>query len=116
MWYKTRVHLSLNGSAPIVWRSAMGRVRPHGPSVALLLASAVLLVAPEAGGQAITGSLFGTVTDASGSRLPGVTVTAQSPQLITGQEVRITSDQGVYRFPTLPPGTYSMLFDLQGFQ
>src|SRR5439155_27084443 len=75
-----------------------------------------LLAAPDAGAQAITGSLFGVVTDASGSRLPGVAVTASSPQLITRQEVRTTSDQGVYRFPTLPPGTYSVAFELSGFQ
>jgi Carboxypeptidase regulatory-like domain/TonB dependent receptor/TonB-dependent Receptor Plug Domain len=76
----------------------------------------LLLVSAHVGAQAVTGSLFGAVTDASGSRLPGVTVTASSPQLISGQEVRTTSDQGVYRFPTLPPGTYTITFDLSGFQ
>lgn len=66
--------------------------------------------------QSVTGSIFGTVSDASGSRLPGVTVIVSSPQLITGQEVRTTSDQGLYRFPTLPPGAYTVTFELQGFQ
>ncbi len=73
-------------------------------------------VVPDGRAQAITGSLFGTVSDASGSRLPGVTVTIDSPQLIRQQEVRVTSDQGLYRFLTLPPGTYTVTFDLAGFR
>lgn len=87
------------------------------PVWALLVVLGAALAAPQtAGAQAVTGSLFGTVSDASGSRLPGVTVTAASPQLIAGQEVRTTSAQGIYRFPTLPPGSYTVTFELQGFQ
>jgi outer membrane receptor protein involved in Fe transport len=66
--------------------------------------------------QAVTGSIFGTVVDASGSRLPGATVTLRSEQLITGEIVRVTSPEGTYRFPTLPPGTYQVAFELQGFR
>lgn len=66
--------------------------------------------------QTVTGSLFGTLTDASGARLPGVSVMVTSPQLITGQEVRQSSADGQYRFPTLPPGTYAISFELPGFQ
>src|SRR3954469_13055219 len=80
------------------------------------LSASLLLACPDAGAQAITGSLFGIVTDASGSRRARGNVTTASPQLITQQEVRAPSDQGVYRFPTLPPGTYTLTFDLSGFQ
>jgi outer membrane receptor protein involved in Fe transport len=66
--------------------------------------------------QTIPASLFGVVTDISGSRLPGVTVIASSQQLIGGQEVRITTEQGAFRFPALPPGTYTLTFELTGFQ
>jgi outer membrane receptor protein involved in Fe transport len=65
--------------------------------------------------QAIFGSLFGTVTDSSGARLPGVVVTVASPQSIAGQESRVTDNQGLYRFPQLRPGTYTVRFELSGF-
>ena len=79
----------------------------------------VASIGSSAGGavaQTVTGSLFGTLTDQSGARLPGVSVTVASPQLIAGQEVRISSADGQYRFPALPPGTYTVAFELQGFQ
>lgn len=66
--------------------------------------------------QELTGSIFGTVTDATGGRLPGVSVTLSSPQMISGDEVRATGVQGTYRFPVLPPGTYTLTFELAGFQ
>ena len=66
--------------------------------------------------QTAPGSLFGTVMDSSGSRLPGVSVVASSPQLLGGQEVRVTNEQGMYRFPSLPIGTYTLTFELTGFQ
>ncbi|MGH9334690.1 MAG: carboxypeptidase regulatory-like domain-containing protein, partial [Vicinamibacteria bacterium] len=71
---------------------------------------------PAAPAQTLTGSIFGTVNDSSGGRLPGVTVTVTSPQLIRGRETRVTSDQGAYRVPSLPPGTYVVTFELSGFQ
>src|SRR5262249_37742425 len=91
-------------------------LRPDWLAYAGALAASVLLAPASTSAQAVTRSLCGIVTDASGSRLPGVNVTAARPQLITQQEVRTTSDQGVYRFPTLPPGTYNVTFDLSGFQ
>ena len=65
--------------------------------------------------QTLTGSIFGTVFDTGGLALPGVTVTVSSPQLIQGQESRVTNDRGQYRFPALPPGTYTVTFELSGF-
>lgn len=88
-------------------------------SIFWMLGFALAWIAASSGAaraQAVHGSLFGTVTDPSGGRLPGVTVTATSLQLISGQEVRVTGDQGTYRFPTLPPGTYGLSFEIQGFQ
>src|SRR5690242_12846417 len=65
--------------------------------------------------QNITSHLTGTVKDAQGAVLPGVTVTATSPALI-GSQVAVTETNGAYRFPSLPPGTYSLSFVLPGFQ
>lgn len=47
--------------------------------------------------------------------MPGVSVTAEGPALIRPQTV-ITTDDGGYRFPSLPPGDYFVTFALDGFQ
>src|SRR4029453_9250949 len=73
----------------------------------------VLLCAVPASAQT-AGSITGTITDNSGGLLPGVRVTASSPALM-GVQVAITNEQGVYRFPALPPGTYALKCELPGF-
>jgi hypothetical protein len=61
------------------------------------------------------GRIIGTVTDAQGAVLPGVTVTATSPALIGTRSVATEAD-GRYRFPALPSGTYSLTYELGGFR
>ncbi len=64
---------------------------------------------------AATGSLQGTVTDASGASIPNATVTLTS--IDTGQErTSTTGGDGTYRFPLLPPGTYKLKFAAGGFK
>ena len=60
-------------------------------------------------------SLTGTVRDASGGVLPGVTVEAASPALIEKVRSAVTDDTGQYRIIDLRPGTYSLTFTLPGF-
>ena len=60
-------------------------------------------------------SLAGTVRDTSGAVLPGVTIEASSPALITKVRASVTDDSGQYRIPDLPPGTYKITFSLTGF-
>ena len=60
-------------------------------------------------------SLAGAVRDSSGGVLPGVTVEASSPALITKVRASVTDDSGQYRIPDLPPGTYKITFSLTGF-
>jgi hypothetical protein len=62
-----------------------------------------------------TGDIRGTAMDASGGVLSGVTVTLTSPVLIT-PKTTTTDDQGVYAFPALTPGTYSVVFEMSGFR
>src|SRR5438093_7911773 len=62
-----------------------------------------------------TGQVIGTVVDAQGGVLPGVTVTATSPQL-QGTRTATTDATGTFRFPTLPPGAYTIKTTLSGFQ
>jgi carboxypeptidase family protein len=61
------------------------------------------------------GTLTGTVRDASGAVLPGVTVEAASPALIEKIRTGVTDSAGVYRIVNLDPGTYTLTFTLAGF-
>jgi hypothetical protein len=81
--------------------------------LAALLAIALFWAMP-AHAQEQTGSIQGTIKDASGAVLPGVTVEARSPALV-GVSTAVTDAQGVYRFPALPPGVYSVVAKLSGF-
>ena len=61
-----------------------------------------------------TGAIEGRVTESSGAALPGVSVEAKSPSL-QGTRTASTGDAGDYRFPSLPPGTYTVTASLSGF-
>ncbi|MGE0446578.1 MAG: carboxypeptidase regulatory-like domain-containing protein [Vicinamibacterales bacterium] len=61
-------------------------------------------------------SLNGTVRDASGAILPGVTVEAASPVLIEKVRTAVTEGNGQFTIVNLRPGTYTITFTLPGFQ
>ena len=82
--------------------------------VTLAIAAIAALTSPPAFAQT-TGQVIGTVVDAQGGVLPGVTVSATSPQL-QGTRTAVTDGTGTFRFPTLPPGTYKITANLSGFQ
>jgi hypothetical protein len=65
--------------------------------------------------QAINATIEGTVVDDQGGVLPGVTVTVTN--LDTGDtRVVVTNENGLYRAPLLPLGTYRVNAELQGFR
>ncbi|MGH9345120.1 MAG: carboxypeptidase-like regulatory domain-containing protein, partial [Terriglobia bacterium] len=64
--------------------------------------------------QEITGGITGTVTDPSGAAVPGATVTATDVQRGTVWPTQ-TNSAGVYNFPRLPAGQYSLKVEAQGF-
>jgi hypothetical protein len=70
------------------------------------------LVPATAAAQAV---IAGTVRDASGAILPGVTVEASSPALIEKVRTAVTDSTGQYRIEDLRPGTYTVNFSLTGF-
>ena len=60
-------------------------------------------------------AIVGTVKDASGAVLPGVTVEASSPALIEKTRSATTDSVGKYSIDDLRPGSYTVTFTLQGF-
>jgi hypothetical protein len=74
----------------------------------------ILLAAAAFGQSNPTATLSGTVTG-EGVPLPGVTVTVSSPNL-QGSRSATTSERGDYILPLLPPGPYTITFELSGMQ
>lgn len=75
----------------------------------------VLAAPPRSSGQAVTGTIVGTVTDASGAVLPNATVVIS----LTGQNVSHTTntnESGNFTEPDLPPGTYTVAISATGFR
>ena len=65
--------------------------------------------------QETRGSIEGIVKDPSGAVLPGVTVQAKGVT-VAGSQTSVTDTNGIYRFPSLQPGTYEIVGALQGFR
>ena len=86
-------------------------IRRAALSLASLFTVALSAVVAAQGGD---GSLRGIVNDEQGAAIPGVTVTATSPQVIA-PAVAVTDASGEYRLNNLPPGTYTLTMELSGF-
>jgi hypothetical protein len=89
----------------------------QGTSVLRLLVFLFIcgLLAGSALGQLDRGSITGTVKDATGAVLPGANVTVENQN--TGVKTEsITNDVGIYSFPNLPIGRYSVTYGMPGFK
>jgi len=62
-----------------------------------------------------TGEIRGKITEEKGEVLPGVAITARSPSL-QGLRTTVSDKNGFFRLPLLPIGTYSLTFELPGFE
>jgi len=78
----------------------------------LVVLGSVLIIPSAASAQ---GSIAGSVRDASGAVLPGVTVEASSPALIEKTRSVVTDGTGQYKIVDLRPGIYTVTFTLPGF-
>ena len=87
-------------------------IRVVACTVFLMLASCASLTAQNV---VLTGALSGRVTDQSYAVVPGVLVEVQN--LATGvKQSAETNHAGLYRFPEVMPGTYSVTASLKGFR
>ena len=85
--------------------------------IPLALALSVLVaVASPLAAQVQTGSILVRTNDQQGAAVPGVSVTITSTALVAGTTAGVTDAGGAYRFPSLPPGVYSVKVELQGFR
>jgi Carboxypeptidase regulatory-like domain len=73
---------------------------------------AILLTSSPVAAQSV---IAGSVKDATGAVLPGVTVEASSPALIERSRTAVTDGAGLYRIIDLRPGVYTVTFTLGGF-
>jgi hypothetical protein len=88
------------------------RCSPLCPAV---LAFLLILLPAAAAGQQFKANITGTVTDAQGALVPGVTVTVVNTDTNVASE-SVTDTSGVYSIKDLTPGPYKLTASLQGFK
>ncbi|MEP6917820.1 MAG: TonB-dependent receptor, partial [Acidobacteriota bacterium] len=97
----------------MIRRAATLDVRMPG---VVALALVVALLAPSAAvAQSVSGTILGTVTDASGAVISKAKVTVINEG--TGLTRTVTTDgNGEYTIPSLPTGRYTLTSEMQGFK
>jgi len=88
-----------------------GRSALRVVSCALLLLGAVR----PAAGQSVTGTILGTVTDASGAVVAGAKVTILNEGTALTRTV-VSDTSGEYTVPSLPTGRYTVMSEMSGFK
>ena len=79
------------------------------------LVALLLMNGTNANAQTFRGQILGTITDASGSAVPGATITIKN--LDTGLVRTVTTtDDGGYSVPELPIGNYTVTVEKPGFK
>src|SRR5215469_9961045 len=84
-------------------------------SLAIVLTLILAAFSAPAKGQAVNATLLGTVTDKSGAAVGNakVTITETNTGIAHASQ---TNESGNYVFPDLPPGTYQVTAEQQGFK
>ena len=80
--------------------------------VALLI---TLFLCATVSAQTGAGSITGSVKDVNGAAVPGATVTLVNPTSSVSQTVT-TNEDGIFVSPQLPPGTYTVSVEKEGFK
>ncbi|HWC65901.1 MAG TPA: carboxypeptidase regulatory-like domain-containing protein, partial [Thermoanaerobaculia bacterium] len=84
-------------------------------ALASLVIGVFLAVGAAASAQPATGSIGGTVRVAGGEPIPGAAITVTNQT--TGAKSTVTSGAGgAWQADNLPPGTYTVSADVQGFR
>src|SRR5882762_6981248 len=99
------------------WEGVMNRIKRMTVLLACSLACLFALLsfyAAKASGQAVSATLFGRVTDASGGSIVKATVTVLNAATGFSRSAQ-TSDGGEYTIPVLPAGDYAVTVGFSGF-
>ena len=86
-----------------------------GSFLGILLALISLCFSHSLMGQAVNGTLLGTITDTSGATVAGAKVLATSTATGAVHE-SVTNESGNYSFPDLQPSTYAVSAEAKGFK
>jgi hypothetical protein len=82
---------------------------------ALLCLTAVCLALAPLCAQVTSGTIFGRVKDSTGAYIGNAKVTVRSPE-IGAERIVTTSDSGDFVVPNMPPATYNISIEAQGFK
>src|SRR5262245_30624147 len=94
-----------------------GEDRMKGKTFGILwvvLALIFLGLSTLAGAQTNSATLGGTVVDANGAVVPQVVISLSS-QATGLKRQTTTNNEGIFTFPVLPPGVYSLMAEREGF-
>ena len=89
-------------------------VQPVSQTATALLAGIVLAVAVPVAAQPLTSRVEGTVQDETGAVIPGASVTMTRVDTGVAQETA-ADERGLYLFPLVPAGTYTVQAGAAGF-
>jgi hypothetical protein len=90
------------------------KLRSRLRSCATVILCSTLMAPGAAFAQQTLGAIVGNVSDTQGAALPGVKVTAVEEGTHLTRTTESTS-AGLYAFPNLPIGTYTVSFEHEGF-
>ena len=82
-----------------------------------IILTVLAVAAPARAGQIVdpaTGSIVGTVRDATGAVVPAVAITVSGRALMADRNT-LTGSDGTYRVTRLPPGDYTLSFSRERF-
>ena len=86
------------------------------PGAAIALGFLIASLAPSAASaQILYGGIVGNVTDDTGASVPAATVTVTHEQTGAARTAE-TTEEGVFRVPTLPTGAYTVAIQAEGFR
>src|SRR5688572_26152396 len=96
-------------------RGTLRMVWTGGLALALTVVATVTALSTGAHAQDFRGTISGKISDSSGGRLPGATVTATNIATNIGSTTT-TASEGEYTISYLAPGKYTVTVELSGFK
>ena len=92
----------------------LGRCQKRGTILAVLLVAALLFIPSTAVAQSASGSISGTVTDASGAIVPKAKVVLTNEATKATTET-VSNNSGIFYFEAVLPATYTVTISASGF-